>query len=75
MTTKAKKTAKPTKQDLYLDDLLKSVKGKEGKDAVRVFAAGVIDLVDRFGRKDAMTLYVRAGMLITLAKDEGTPKP
>lgn len=66
----AKKPQKLTKSQACHQEIRNTVKGRDGKAALDDFVSAVDALVDSFGKKDAMQLYVRCGMLITMAKEE-----
>lgn len=68
-----RKPAKQTKSDALHEEIRKSVRGKDGKQALDDFVGAVDALIAAFGKKEALTLYVRCGMRITLAKDEARP--
>jgi hypothetical protein len=67
MTAKVKK---PTPAETWREEIKKSVKGKQDRQAVDAFAAAIDALVAAFGKTQALTIYTKAGMLITLAKEE-----
>ncbi len=67
MTAKAKK---PTPSDVWREEIKKSVKGRPQQQAVDDFAAAIAVLVASLGKTQALTIYTKAGLLITLAKDE-----
>lgn len=69
------KPRKPTRQEVFLDNLMKEAKGREAKDALRKFAAAVEELTAFFGPFDAMKHFVKMGILITFAKEKETPQP
>ena len=68
MTAKVKK---PTPSDVWREEIKNSVKGKRERQAIDDFAAAVGALVASLGKAQALTIYTKAGLLITLAKDEG----
>jgi hypothetical protein len=67
MTAKVKK---PTPAEAWRDEIKKSVKGKPERQAVDDFAAAIGALAAALGKTQALTIYAKAGLLITLAKDE-----
>lgn len=67
MTAKAKK---PTPAEAWRDEIKRSVKGKPERQAIDDFASAIGVLVAALGKAQALTIYTKAGLLITLAKDE-----
>lgn len=67
MTAKVKK---PTPSDTWREEIKRSVKGKPERQAIDDFAAAIAVLVASLGKTQALTIYTKAGLLITLAKDE-----
>ena len=67
----ATKVKKPTKSEMLQQEIRLTVKGREGKQALDEFIEAVNKLVSFFGKRDAMQLFVKVGMLITFAKEEG----
>ena len=65
----AKPKATPTKSEILHQDMRAAIKGREGKQAVDEFVAAIHSLIDALGKQDAMSLFVKAGILTTLAKD------
>lgn len=66
---KSAKAAKLTKQESYYQDLRRTISGRERKQVFDEFVAALKALIQIFGKNEAMSLFVRSGMLITLTKD------